>query len=98
MAQIRRKYTREFKVEAIALVESSGKSAAEVARDLGISKGNLCRWKKELDGQGDHAFPGHGHLAEDQSEIRKLQRENEILRQECEILKKAIAIFTRAKS
>ena len=98
MAQNRRKYTREFKVEAIALVGSSGKSAAQVARDLGIPEGNLHRWKKELEFQGDHAFPGNGRLPEDQQEMRQLRRENEILRQECEIPKRAIAIFTRAKS
>ena len=95
MKKIRRKYTREFKLEALRLLETSGKSAAQIERDLGIGSGNLYRWKRKLAEKGDYAFPGHGRLDPEQDRIRQLEREVEILRQERDILKKAVAIFSR---
>ena len=95
MAKARRQYTREFKMEAVQLLETSGKSASELERELGIGKGNLWRWKREFAADGEDAFPGHGRLTPEQDELRRLKRENEILRQERDILKKAVAIFSR---
>ena len=95
MKTTRKTYSCEFKLEALQLLESSGKSAAQIARDLGIPEGSLYRWRNEFRARGDHAFPGQGNLPADQEELHKLRRENEILRQERDILKKAIAIFTR---
>ena len=97
MKTTRKTYSCEFKLEALQLLESSGKSAAQIARDLGIPEGSLYRWRNEFRARGDHAFPGQGNLPVDQEELHKLRRENEILRQERDILKKAIAIFTRPK-
>jgi transposase len=94
MAKARRQYTREFKMEAVQLLETSGKSASELERELGIGKGNLWRWKRKFAADGDDAFPGHGRLTPEQEELRRLKRENEILRQERDILKKAVAIFS----
>ena len=94
MEQIRKQYSREFKLEALHLWETSGKSAAQIERDLGIGKGNLYRWKRKLLRDGEYAFPGHGRLTPEQEQIRKLEREVEILRQERDILKKAVAIFS----
>ena len=94
MTRTRRTYTREFKLEAIRLLETSGKSLAEIERDLGIGHGCLCRWQKALAAEGEEAFPGHGRMAPEQEEIRRLKRELEIARQERDILKKAIAIFS----
>ena len=94
MKKIRRKYTREFKLEALRLLETSGKSAAQIERDLGIGSGNLYRWKRKLAEKGDYAFPGYGRLDPEQDRIRQLEREVEILRQERDILKKAVAIFS----
>jgi transposase len=94
MKKSRRTYTREFKLEALRLLETSDKSAAQIERDLGISVGCLSRWKRELAADGTGAFPGQGHLTPDQELIRQLERENEILRQERDILKKAVAIFS----
>jgi transposase len=91
----RRVYTAEFRREALQLLETSGKSAAQIERDLGIGAGCLSRWKRKLAEDGENAFPGHGRLAPDQERMRQLERENEILRQEREILKKAVAIFSR---
>jgi transposase len=95
MTKSRRQYSREFKQEAVQLLETSGKSASELERELGIGKGNLWRWKREFAADGEDAFPGHGRLTPEQERLRQLERENEILRQERDILKKAVAIFSR---
>jgi transposase len=97
MKRARRQYTREFKMEALRLLETSGKSARQLERELGIGSGNLSRWKRESAADGEDAFPGHGRLTPDQERLRQLERENEILRQERDILKKAIAIFSERK-
>lgn len=94
MTKTRRTYTREFKLEAVRLLETSDRSASQLERELGVGAGCLSRWKQEFAEEGDHAFPGHGRLAPDQAAIRQLRRENEILRQERDILKKAVAIFS----
>jgi transposase len=94
MAKTRKTYSREFKLEALRLVETSGKSVAQIERDLGIGKGCLYRWRDEFKAEGQQAFPGHGRLSPEQEELRWLKRENEILRQERDILKKAVAIFS----
>jgi transposase len=94
MTKTRRTYTREFKLEAVHLLETSGRSAAQLERELGIGGGCLSRWRREFAEEGENAFPGHGRLAPDQEQIRQLERENEILRQERDILKKAVAIFS----
>lgn len=95
MKKPRRQYTREFKLEAVRLLETSGRSASQLERELGIGKGNLWRWKREFKADGEDAFPGHGRLTPEQERLRQLERENEILRQERDILKKAIAIFSQ---
>ena len=97
MTRILKQYDREFKMEAVRLLETSGKSAAQLERELGIGKGNLSRWKRKFAADGQNAFPGHGRLTPEQDELRRLKRENEILRQERDILKKAIAIFSERK-
>ena len=97
MSKSRRVYERTFKLEALRLLESTGLSAAQIERDLNIGDGCLLRWKKQFEQQKQDAFPGHGHLNSDQEAIRALQRENEILRQERDILKKALAIFSHPK-
>jgi transposase len=95
MTKARRQYSREFKREAVQLLERSGKSASELERELGIGKGNLWRWKREVAVDGKDAFPGHGRVAAEQERLRQLERELEIVRQERDILKKAVAIFSR---
>ena len=94
MKKARRTYTSEFKLEAIRLSETSGKSDAQIERNLGISPSCLYRWKKEFAQDGEHAFPGRGRLTPEQEHIRQLEREVELLRQERDILKKAVAIFS----
>jgi transposase len=92
-----KQYSREFKIEALRLLETSGKSAAQLERELGIGTGNLSRWKRQSVREGEDAFPGHGRLTPEQERLRRLERENEILRQERDILKKAIAIFSERR-
>ena len=97
MARVLKQYDRQFKKEAVRLLETSGNSAAQLERELGIGKGNLSRWKRQSAKEGEDAFPGHGRLTPEQERLRQLERENEILRQERDILKKAIAIFSERK-
>jgi transposase len=94
MTKTRRMYTRQFKREAVQLLETSGRSAALIERELGIGATCLSRWKREFAAEGEQAFPGHGRLTGEQERIRQLEREVEILRQERDILKKAVAIFS----
>ena len=91
----RRTYTAEFKREAIRLLETSDKSAAQIERDLGIGTGCLSRWKRKQEKDGEQAFPGHGRLTPEQEQLRELEREVKILRQERDILKKVVAIFSQ---
>lgn len=91
----RNRYTREFKLEALRLVETSGKRVAEIERDLGLSSGLLYYWKKKFSADGEEAFPGSGRLKPEDEELRRLRRENDLLRQERDILKKALTIFSQ---
>lgn len=95
MAKPQPSYTKEFKQEAVHLVETSKKSKSEIARDLGISDSALSNWCKAFGNHGEQAFPGKGHQMELEEEIRRLQRENEVLKQERDILKKAVRIFVQ---
>jgi transposase len=96
MSQTRKTYTREFKLETLRLAETSGKTVAEVERDLGLPKGAIHHWRKQLARDGVQAFPGHGRLREADEQVRRLERENTILRQERDILKKALSVFSRS--
>ena len=91
----RNKYDEAFKREAVRLVEEEGRSAFSVERDLGIGNGVISRWRKALSEDSEHAFPGKGRQKPSEEELRRLKRENDILRQERDILKKALAIFSK---
>jgi transposase len=95
MAKQQPSYTKEFKQEAVQLVETSKKSKSEIARDLGISDSALSKWCKAFGKHGEQAFPGKGHQTALEEEVRRLQRENEVLKQERDILKKAVRIFVQ---
>lgn len=98
MAKKYKHYSREFKVEAVRLAGTSGKTIIEIEKELGLSRGLLNRWKKEAKEAGQEAFPGSGQQTPEVRELQRLQQENAILRQEREILKKAVAIFAQPKS
>lgn len=91
---LRRVYTPEFKAEAIHLAETSEKSIYQLEEDLGISHGLLNKWKRKHKREGNEAFRGQGQRTAEAEELYRLRRENELLRQERDILKKALAIFT----
>ena len=95
MTKKRRTYSREFKLDAVRLAETSDESMAQIERNLGISDGCLRKWRSRLAADGESAFPGHGNLPPDQERVRYLERRLEIAEQERDILKKAIAIFSR---
>jgi len=88
----RRRFSREFKFEAVSMVAEQGRDLYEVARELEIRSDMLQRWMRKLGEDGGDAFPGSGRLKPDDEEVRRLRRENERLRQERDILKKAVAI------
>ena len=95
MARKRRLYTPEFKAEAVTLVTEKGYSVAEAARSLGIHETLLRSWKQAVEKQGDQAFPGQGKLPPFEEEMRRLRVENQRLRAERDILKKATALFAQ---
>jgi transposase len=89
----RKPYAREFKIEAVKVVTERGLPRKQVARDLGVDLTTLRRWIVELEAEGERAFPGQGQARD--AELTRLRRENELLRQERDILKKAIGICSR---
>jgi transposase len=84
-------YPPEFRAEAIRLARTSGKPRAQVARELGLTGETLRLWVKQAD--LDEGQRTDGLTSDDQEELRRLRRENRILREEREILKKAAAFF-----
>lgn len=91
----KRKFDKEFKVNAVKLVKEQGLPATRVSHDLGIGLSTLQRWLREIKAHGvQGAFPGSGNLTPEDERIRKLERENEVLRRERDILKKALSIFS----
>ena len=95
MGKQRRKYTEEFKAEAVRLVLEGGHSLAGVARDLGLHQTQLRRWKqKHMDANGMGSPQRIVGNARDE-ELRRLKLDNLRLREERDILKKAVAIFSK---
>ena len=91
-----RTFTKEFKVEAVRWSRRPAARVSErLARDLGIGDSTLHHWCQHLAEQGEQAFPGSGHQTAQEEEIRRLKRELDVVKQERDILKKAIGIFSR---
>ena len=92
----RQKFSKEFKLEAVRLLEQADKPASELALELGVPRNRLYKWQEQLRGKGDGAFQGPGRRPADQdSEIAKLRRELEQVKEERDILKKAAAYFAK---
>ena len=91
----RKKYTKEFKLDAISLVRDQNISVAEASRNIGVSPQMLGRWIKEDKNEDGQAFRGNGKLTPDQEEIRKLKFQVKRLEMEREILKKATVFFAK---
>jgi transposase len=94
----RKKYTQEFKQDAVRLVLEQGYNQSEAARNLGVDRGMLGRWVKEAQVDESEAFRGNGKRTVEQEELRQLRDENRRLRMEREILKKATAFFVKESS
>ena len=95
MTTEQKRYTKEFKLEAVRLLEQGDKPPADIARELGIKRNQLYKWQEEVRAKGDDAFPGRGRQAPAEAELARLKRENERLKEENEILKKAAKYFAR---
>jgi len=91
----RRKFTREFKIEAVRLITERGVSYAQVSQDLDVHESQLRSWVKKLVEDPQHAFPGQGQMKPEQLEIARLKREVIKLKAERDILKKAAAYFAK---
>jgi transposase len=91
----RRRFSREFKLEAVKLVRERGVSVAQAARDLDLHENLLRKWMKDFASDPQHAFPGLGQMKPEQLEIERLRREVHKLKAERDILKKAAAYFAR---
>ena len=90
----RRKFSREFKIEAVRMITEGGHSVAQVARDLDVRSEMLRRWRKKLEQEGSGAFPGAGTMQPADAELQRLRRDLSRVREERDILKKALAIFS----
>ena len=88
----RRRFSQEFKINAVSMVVDQGRDLVDTAHDLGIRPDMLRKWKRKLESDGQEAFPGSGHLKPEEEELKRLRRENERRRMERDILKKAVAI------
>ena len=90
----RRKYTQEFKEEAVKLISNQGYSFAEAGRNLGVNPNQLSRWKKEIESAEITGLSPASSVSV-QAELKRLRKENKRLRMEREILKKAAAFFAK---
>ena len=91
----RRKFTREFKLEAVRLIKDRGVSYVQASQDLNVHTSQLRDWVKKLSDDPQHAFPGQGQMKPEQLEIAQLMREVTKLKAERDILKKAAAYFAK---
>ncbi|MEO6696563.1 MAG: transposase [Gammaproteobacteria bacterium] len=91
----RERFSKAFKQEAVRRLEKSDKTAADLARELGVRRNQLYKWRDQLSSRGIDAFPGHGRRAGREDAVARLQRELERVTEERDILKKAAQYFAR---
>jgi transposase-like protein len=89
-----RTYDKDFKINAVNLYKSSGKSLKTIAQEFGLATSTLSKWVDQHSQIGDESFPGKGHAKASEEEVRTLRKELMHVRQERDILKKAVAIFS----
>ncbi len=95
MTTKRKTFTKAFKHEAVNLLEQGNRPPAVIARELGINRNQLYKWQEQIQSKGTDAFPGKGRRSGLDDEVAKLKRENDRLKEENEILKKAARYFAR---
>ena len=88
------RYPNEFRTRAVGLARSSGKTIEAVARELGVAHQTLRNWVRQADADAGRGRPGEA-TSQEKAELGQLKRENRILREEREILKKAAAFFAK---
>lgn len=92
----RQRFSKDFKLEAIRLLELGEKPAAQLALELGVRRNQLYKWKEQLAGKREAAFRGPGRkAAQPEGEVARLKRELAKVTEERDILKKAAAYFAR---
>lgn len=92
-----RQYDKEFKINAVNLCLSSNRGYHAIAKDLGLPSSTLYSWVEAHQKDGKEAFPGKGHLKPSDAEVAQLRKELAIVREERDILKKALGIFSSAR-
>jgi transposase-like protein len=95
MGRVRKKYPREFKIEAVRLMQTGDCTTTELARRLNVGEADLRDWRKQYEVRKEDSFPGSGRRSGASAEIARLQRELEQVKEERDILKKAMAFFAR---
>jgi len=95
--RIRRTYDRDFKVSAMRLILEKHQSVSRVSRDLGVNQNTLHNWKKAYLEDSRNCFPGNGKVTEHEAEVRRLKRELALVKEERDILKKAVGIFSETR-
>ncbi len=98
MGEVRRHFSREFKRNAAVLVTEKGMPVGKVARELDIHPNLLHLWRKKWLAQGDKAFLGKSRMTPEEAEIKRLRKQLEKVRQERDIFKKALAVFSKQSS
>ena len=91
----RKRFSRQFKTDAVRLVTEQGYRVSEAARNLGIHPNMLSRWKRQLEAESEDAFPGKGQMTPEKEELHRLRKRVKQLEMEREILKKAAAFFAK---
>ncbi len=95
MTTKRKTFTKAFKQEAVTLLEQGNTPPAVIARELGINRNQLYKWQEQIQAKGSDAFPGKGRQSGEDAELTRLKRENNRLKEEVDILKKAARYFAR---
>lgn len=96
MTTKRKRFSKEFKLEAVRQLQAGDKPAATLARELGVARNQIYKWQEQLSKNDEAAFPGPGRRIQNKdAEIARLKKELEIAREEAEILKKAAKYFAR---
>ena len=93
--QRRKKYDKAFKLEVLKMIQQSDRTIKSIAQELGIHPGVISRWRKQFREQENEAFPGKGHQTPEDEEIRRLKKELADVKEERDILKKAVAFFAK---
>ncbi len=94
----RKRYTAQFKKDVVEASYTTDKSLAQFAKDMGVGKSSLDKWRSQYQELGDHAFPGSGKQTPRDAELTRLKRELRQAQQERDILKKALTFFAQANS